>query len=141
MSKKSKEPTQVSRFVQGLLTLASNFESLGPRGKTFSDLCHTQIEILKLIKIGDLADLNSASEGLQVLINDLDQSIRKMDQVQSENEDSASLFDQLWIEIESISFFPRRLLIDLLICQAMVNIEWSEHPTASDFFQQAQKVS
>lgn len=63
--------SKLSEFVQPLLILADNFDALGSKGKFYSLLCHAQIEILKLVKSGDLVDLNSASEGIQELINNL----------------------------------------------------------------------
>jgi hypothetical protein len=62
----------VTDLVQSLMGLSDRFSALGPQGQVFQALCNAQIEALKLIKFTDLADLNSASEGLAEIAKDLE---------------------------------------------------------------------
>lgn len=62
-------------------------------------------------------------------------------QTSKENDGDFSFVDQPFIEIENSKYFARRLLIDLLICQALINFEWTEHQNTIDYFNQAHQVS
>lgn len=126
------------------MALADNFDQLGPGGELLSVLSQAQIEVLKLIKSGDFVDLNSASEGIQEVINKLEQTLASKNKVeesknqQSEEESeefSPDSFDKPYIEMNTIEKYTRRLVIDLYICQAMINVDWTEYQTAIDCFQ------
>ena len=77
LAKKQEENqlTKVSNFVQGLMLLSDSFDQVGPNGKVYSVLCQAHIEILKLLKTGDLSDLNSASEGIQEIISQIQKTL------------------------------------------------------------------
>jgi len=55
---------KVTDLVQELMGLSDAFTAIGTPGKIFQSLCDSQIEALKMIKSTDMADLNSASEGI-----------------------------------------------------------------------------
>ena len=55
--------------------LSDRFTELGPQGQVLQNLCNSQIEALKLIKTTEMADVNSASEGISEIIKDLQKLI------------------------------------------------------------------
>lgn len=92
-------------LVQSLMGLSDRFSALGPQGQVFQALCNSQIEALKLIKSTDLADLNSASEGLSEITKDLESFLADAEsQAQDKPEtQSAGCLDLSYIELPVIS--------------------------------------
>lgn len=88
-------------LVQSLMGLSDRFSALGPQGQVFQALCNSQIEALKLIKFTDLADLNSASEGLSEITQDLESFLADAESQTRDKpqQESAGYLDSSYIEL------------------------------------------